>query len=61
MLVGHRARSAAPGDAVVPIGAGRQHRVFVLDRWLAPVPAGVAGELYLAAPGLARGYTGGPG
>ncbi|HEY4457768.1 MAG TPA: amino acid adenylation domain-containing protein [Pseudonocardiaceae bacterium] len=49
-------------ETVVPIGRPIPGAtVYVLDTAGRPVPPGALGELYIATPGLARGYVGAPG
>ncbi len=56
----HPLEAWAPG-VPVPIGKPFPNmKTHILDRYLRPCPIGVAGELYLSGPGLARGYLNNP-
>ncbi|MFJ3444844.1 AMP-binding protein [Streptomyces sp. NPDC086081] len=60
--VRHPPAAEAPGHPAPAGGSPLDHTVpHVLGPGLVPVPPGVAGELYLAGPGVARGRPGRPG
>ncbi|WP_299767299.1 amino acid adenylation domain-containing protein [uncultured Dokdonia sp.] len=53
----HKFNSEIDIAASVPIGLPiRNMQVYILDRFLNPVPQGVIGELYLGGTGLSSGY-----
>ncbi len=49
-----------PGEAITLGHPILNTQVYVLDGWMEPTPAGVAGELFIAGAGLAQGYWGRP-
>jgi amino acid adenylation domain-containing protein len=56
-------RPWSPGreEAIVPIGRPLDNvDLLLLDRSGRPVPPGIAGEIHVGGPGLARGYLGRP-
>jgi amino acid adenylation domain-containing protein len=62
-VVAYRVEEERPNASAANIPIGQplpNSQVFVLDRNLQPLPAGIIGELYIAGDGLSRGYLSRP-
>jgi acyl-CoA synthetase (AMP-forming)/AMP-acid ligase II len=52
---------ASRGRGIVPLGKPIANtQVYILDRFLAPLPIGVVGEVYIGGAGLTHGYIDAP-
>jgi amino acid adenylation domain-containing protein len=53
----YHVKGIPPDTSLIPIGRPISNdSVYILDKYLQPVPIGVIGEIYMSGDGIARGY-----